>query len=736
MDGLPNIRPTLQPATDNRKCASKISGFKGSTVRKLQGNEVIGKSGYHICKRPASASLAKSFSQSTELYEHEQAAYAAVRKVQYRIGEGKDIPTFKKLDRKTLPLLLEQYPELRELKELESEKGSVILRLADAIREILYIMNDMGLIHTKIRVEDVEKNVFSDMAKALKQDNCFNMSYNILPIIDGINLNMLNAAGIWGGKIMGSWSHIFENIDDQFKDNPPIDYYTINLLLTKLLSRFLVNKVSKHPTCWLYMDIDLIKASDGNVLLPLYFNPEQLSRWLDCLQREADAVDVLYSPYEVGVSPRQSEQASILKYINLISWRHSKAEYILDGQVDYLDGQVDYLVTSISDCVINHYIPNAICNLLFYPEASHDLSSKSDCSDNSIHNFEKVFLSRNRKKIEPYFGDEMEYDCKGRKWDQSKKLYLDLVEKLSVRARTLIHEDQVCKQDIKNEKCLLFVDTGNWQFKAFRDDVNLEFTVTPYQCYQKFKVFMNGEEELYDSYKLFDEFIASPVKELGFTGVSGHKHLDIRGSSLDGNVELLFRIIVDMENNPWLPKAFNRLGSLEYFSYVQGNKEHFQLLQTMIKAVNARLESGGYNPRFGNYSDMVKLANFMNKLGLNTKYSACALHHLKNSEYTVNINISPTSTIEFRQFHCPRNGDESRLVNELLTERIEYLMDCQQRREPIAYEPVDPKTYEGKDTEVIRLFAEYVKECGNKPEYFKPLLRIPAPQAQQFPMFT
>ena len=269
------------------------------------------------------------------------------------------------------------------------------------------------------------------------------------------------------------------------------------------------------------------------------------------------------------------------------------------------------------------------------------------------------------------------------------------------------------------------VSIGDWQYSLFKDGNNLEINTTPYRNQDVFTIVKNNKKIQYTSYQAFDEFIHPLIKFFGYTGVSGHKHIDAR--SLNGNTELLLRLVIDYENNSWLPVAINRLDDcFNYFPYLTDVENYLslELMQELITIVNEKNQSLSYKSKYGAFDDLVYMSKLLNFLNIFSKHSPCALHHIIAYDNIPYLHKSPLTTVEMRVFNFPKNGHESYLLNKLIEHRINYLLECQHRKDIISYNPIDPCVYANKKHEVLSKFNQYVTECGLNPEDYQVLLRL------------
>ena len=217
---------------------------------------------------------------------------------------------------------------------------------------------------------------------------------------------------------------------------------------------------------------------------------------------------------------------------------------------------------------------------------------------------------------------------------------------------------------------------GNWECKVFGDEENLEVIVTPYQPDQVFII----DGKPYTPYQCFDYFIHNVAKDLSLKGVSGHRHMDIR-HCLGGDKELLFRLMLDMEHQSWLPRAFSREEQSKFFKYaLQHADVQKEKVCSMVRTVNSNPKKSQASHQPGSFSDLCELKNLLSCMFLWDHYGPCSMRHVEEEDHPPSIRAVPTSTVELRFLPCAKNGEESRLISELLIKRVEYLRKCRQKK--------------------------------------------------------
>ena len=325
------------------------------------------------------------------------------------------------------------------------------------------------------------------------------------------------------------------------------------------------------------------------------------------------------------------------------------------------------------------------------------------------------------------FGEEFEF-YPGGKPLLSKKLH-HYLERWKKELETIACESGISNLSIKMDDETLFCQLGYWEYKVFKDSGTLEVNTTPYHPEQCFSVRIHGKESKFTAYQLFDLLIHPVARKLECTGRSGHKHVDV-SQLLSGNPELLLRIFMDMENIPWLARALGRESRRMCFLRMSDSPDdRVKLLSRIIEETNKNIKDPMVICFGSNFSDLINFRNFLMHLGF-LSHGPCNLSHLQDKEYSATIHTKPMSTIEFRVFHCPENGEESSLINRLLLARIRFHLQCQKERRPIPCNVEKSDSYDsGRDEEVVTAYHQYISECGLDPGEFRKLLRIPVPES-------
>ena len=271
---------------------------------------------------------------------------------------------------------------------------------------------------------------------------------------------------------------------------------------------------------------------------------------------------------------------------------------------------------------------------------------------------------------------------------------------------------------------------GDWEVQAKPENAYdngrpvIEFTASPYAISQQFLL---GEKQ-YSAYELLQEFVIEPAKNNGWIERSGHKHLDI-ADSIGNNVELLFRLLVAIENTAWLSTLIQRSRrSGEHYPYItqfNRSRERQESLQIAINEINKSVSMDKANAE-GNPLIQISLLRTWWAMLTDTASGPGQIRYDMSSttEDALKGKVSdPVSTIEFRFFHCSRNAEEVQLINQLLVAWLEYLSGQQQDKRPLTYEPVDPTVITHE--EAIEKFKVFIAELGLDWETYKSLIRYP-----------
>lgn len=585
-------------------------------------------------------------------------------------------------------------PHLNHLKT--SSRGRHIIRLVEALCESVEISHEK-----KGAISQSQRYLNPLLRIALEANDCKSdveaaHMLNIwccqqLPRLLGINFTNFE---------------VYKIPETEFLDFNEDALFNYLLFAVKTSNACSVRNLPIKPNMLAYFDMLLSAKVCGNPYGILSFEPRAFTCWTESFAPRQKLGIEIDGPLHI--------EAPYAEQLNELYWAEG---FPADaGGVSHqlsLEGARNYLLHVL--------IPQDIKAELFPTSDAYQVTpgaSRLEASD--FHgSHRKLFL----------FGEEFEYsglniaakndlvrdDYKLKRWIEN------LEQKLKQKN---IHDYSITPNTHNNLIYEIWVTIGNWECKVFADEENLEVIVTPYEPDQVFLV--NGKP--YTPYQCFDYFIHDVALDLSLKGVSGHRHMDIR-HCLGGDKESLFRLMVDMEHHSWLPRAFGREEQSKFFKYALQHAEiQREKIFSMLRSVNAELKKHGASQQPGSFSDLCDLKSLFSCMYLWDHYGPCSMRHVEDEDHPPSIRVSPTSTVEFRFLPCAKDGEESRLISELLIRRIGYLHKCKQKKIPLKYEPVNPCDYtEDKDEAVILQFVEYIREMGEEPAKYRPLLRIPVP---------
>ncbi|MCY4328770.1 MAG: hypothetical protein OXC48_01585 [Endozoicomonadaceae bacterium] len=272
---------------------------------------------------------------------------------------------------------------------------------------------------------------------------------------------------------------------------------------------------------------------------------------------------------------------------------------------------------------------------------------------------------------------------------------------------------------------------GEWQVtlypeSALQDEcIVMEFNASPYSADQQFKT----DETTCSAYKLLADWVIKPAKSFGWKECSGHKHIDII-RAVGNNTELLFRLLIDIENQGWFPAILQRAAySKEYYPYLcQLEQPHTtQILENTISHFNRCLTQGKNCKGGETFFQLIAFKGWWGTLRDSTKrYHPCQVNYNfpTTPESVLNGEISEANTtLEFRFFHCARNETEIKLINELLIAWLENLSSQQQEKQPVYYQPVNPVKISFE--EAVDCFRQFVTRLGLDPKTYEQLIWYP-----------
>lgn len=279
---------------------------------------------------------------------------------------------------------------------------------------------------------------------------------------------------------------------------------------------------------------------------------------------------------------------------------------------------------------------------------------------------------------------------------------------------------------------VLDIQIGQWHARVFPDkweDMRLlEVNVSPYKIGQKFKV---GNTD-YPVDLLFTKFITEISREMKLNISSGHKHIDLR-QSIGGNPELLFRMLVDVEDKAWLGRCFKtETYSDKTRKYVvqgeQGQKTS-NMLGVIIEAFNELLGQGRTSKGGDFFKTNKPIREFWSRLLGNDpkRYIPVNLrldNDVDNQEARLGHIVShPNNTAEFRFFNCPRSGDEALLISRLLEAWFIKISKEQESGVKVDYTPCDPLV-RINTPELKSKYRHFIESLGLNPDEYEKLLWI------------
>ena len=374
-----------------------------------------------------------------------------------------------------------------------------------------------------------------------------------------------------------------------------------------------------------------------------------------------------------------------------------------------------------NEASINSWLKTSLDKIIF---ASRSLSAANNCDLDSRH---QPTVSIDQEQL--YFGEENEFwpdqTCKeigDEALEKKREQFIAQIEHI-LKAHDISYDKEVFPDEYGSPTLL---QIGDWACKIFLDDDVIEVNTTPYRMNQLFHLSESRAFRSLTAYECFDHFIHKAATEMKMAGCSGHKHVDVH-HALDGNPELLLRVILDMENAVWMARAFNRLDSSQYFFYSAADEKCKPRLELVVNSVNSSLANPKKDLLSGEFEYIQNLVAFFRFLGLNHAATPCNLAHISTDDFQClrDIMKSPKSTLEFRQFHCPKNGEESRVINKLLTGRFNYLLGCHKQRKPLEYPGLQLKDFD--EQQAAKAAVQFCKEAGLNNEEIQVLLRIPIP---------
>ena len=337
---------------------------------------------------------------------------------------------------------------------------------------------------------------------------------------------------------------------------------------------------------------------------------------------------------------------------------------------------------------------------------------------------DKFYISKEKL----YIGDEIEF-CYYDSDKMSKKQYSTVASKWIQELKIILQKDNITDYNIE---CIECIDTikykitiGDWSYCLFFDINAPEVTTQPYRVEDKFCITENGQAKLYKTAELDDKYIFTISKHLNLKPRGCHKHFDVR--AFEGNTELLMRLLLMVQNHPELPRFFNRLEDIFWYSYLTtkdacGKKYEAvsELSVHILNNVNDFLTKGAdYQSKYGDNEDMTILAMMLYLIpcfAIAKKRSPIAYHHIINLTYaTLDIMESPASTAEIRFFNVQNSNDLS-LLNDFCILMLEKLIEDQKNKKPFEFVATkNPKDFTIEESR--NLTENFLTELNMSEEY-------------------
>jgi hypothetical protein len=182
-----------------------------------------------------------------------------------------------------------------------------------------------------------------------------------------------------------------------------------------------------------------------------------------------------------------------------------------------------------------------------------------------------------------------------------------------------------------------------------------------------------------------------------------------------------------VQNHPELPRFFNRLEDIFWYSYLttkdargKYDKAVSELSVHILNNVNDFLTKGAdYQSKYGDNEAMTILAMMLYLIpcfAIAKKRSPIAYHHIINLTYaTLDIMESPASTAEIRFFNVQNSNDLS-LLNDFFILMLEKLIEDQKNKKPFEF----VATKDSKDftiEESRNLTENFLTELNMSEEY-------------------
>ena len=316
------------------------------------------------------------------------------------------------------------------------------------------------------------------------------------------------------------------------------------------------------------------------------------------------------------------------------------------------------------------------------------------------------------------YGEEFEFYIKEPGSRPTDEEFMEVLKKWAGYIEEALQENHILDYDIKLSEgsfdSYLSLWVGGWHARIFIDGDVLEVNTSPYRLDGSLPSQRESAGRGVDTYQLFDLVVFGITEKMGLKPRSGHKHVDI-SRALHGNSEVLFRLLVDVDCRAWLPRLQRREARSEsMFSYLkQGKAAESRAMEFLIGQFNQQLEVAPQRRKGACYADVVQLERALTDLGISHRLRPLNLKHLSLTEVTTPAAkvTRPKTTIEFRFPQSARNGDEAKIMNEMLCAWLQLMERNQRANKPLKAEFNDPMEYKD-DQEVMRLFRGFIQELG------------------------
>lgn len=495
-------------------------------------------------------------------------------------------------------------------------------------------------------------------------------------------------------KIDSVYEYVFSKIEESFLDRDiltKVDVIFLFSYLVKIVNLFFIkNKLEifeKNTSIVLEFIISDYLLTAPFFCELFYIDIENI--W--CKTIEARLTSNCY----IGFHSKFNSSTLSRLVVNVIYWRNIDKDFNLDedGMKKVMD---DFSGLNLSDIFSSATLLNSIFNRNKFSELN-----KEEVINEIKHNNFKL-------------GNEFEFYLDSYAENPNK---LISTWKNKIKSEFKFKNQYInVDEDDDHFKCVFYFEEFFYEF--FKDSGNtLEIIHPPYHVNTDYNI----EGESKSVYSCIDSFIFSVASELNLRGQSGHKHIDIYGS-IETDPSLLFRFYIDVNNQAWMPKIFNREDSADaYFRYPaqyrQPLKSKIDMLAITITSFNQLLQDGYcYNTidsseQFYHFS---KLINFDKHVPIN-------LAHLKSD---TDYGLCPRHTIELRFLPCARNGKEVELIDKLIIAWVSTVKKEHLKRQPLANLCLkDPVAGYLDKEELINYYRNFLSRIGLDYTLYESLIR-------------